>query len=187
MDFSNLSSTTIAIIVVLVVAGFFVGNFMGARPKAHEMRTSDLRLLARSLRLHPKLIAYPDWLPSLPPSTGGDYAKPSAGMIAQYGLILDEFSLPLGKFIVQNGRLQPVGELPKKAQILTDTPLDLPDEIAKSALGLYFKANSIVLFWDDRTYRQSLSAHKLDKAASQADLQALIWQLNAWANQVQNA
>ena len=172
MEFSG---NTLAIVVVLLVAGFLIGNFMGAKPKAGEVRTADLRLLARKLRLYPKLVPPPAWLPS------------DAKMLPQYALVMDEFSLPMACYVIKDGVWQPIdGELPKKAQVLSGLAIDLPADIQKLMLGLQIKANSVIVYWQDDQYQQRKDAQKLNETQAMKDLTALKTAMEHWGNLVQS-
>lgn len=169
----NLSSSTIAIIVVLLVAGFAIGNFMGAKPKPNQVRSAELRLLARGLRLYPKLVPTPSWLP---------YDKP---MVTQYTLIIDELSLPMACYVAEAGVWRLLdGAVNDRPKVLHQANIALPDSLLSLVLGLQIKANSITIFWQDEQYQYSKQALKLDKILAQADLQALKVALTRWAEQI---
>lgn len=170
----ELSGNTLSIVVVLIVAGFLIGNFMGAKPKAREVRTADLRLLARKIRLYPKLVQSPDWLPQ------------TAKMTPQYTLVVDEFSLPMACYVAKDGVWQAVGDLPKKAQVLAGQPLELPAMVGELVLGLQIKANSVMIFWKDDQYQQRKDAQKLDEQQALQDLNALKSAMQQWGEMVQS-
>lgn len=192
----DLSSGAIATLVVLGVAGFFVGNFMAARPKAQESRVADFRLMARRLGIYPKLIACPSWLAErlagLRPVKTDPYARErsSAPMIAQYGLMMDEVALPLAQYQAIDGRWRLIEQqihTPKQhrqSSRLDGMAIDLPAAIAAQTLGLTLKANHVALYWLDDSYQHSHKAYKLDEVQAQADLSALKAQLTAWAQLV---
>lgn len=171
----ELSGNTLSIVVVLIVAGFLIGNFMGAKPKAREVRTADLRLLARKIRLYPKLVQSPDWLPQ------------TAKMIPQYTLVVDEFSLPMACYVAKDGVWQPISDdLPKKAQALSGLAIDLPPDIQKLLLGLQIKANSVIVYWQDDQYQQRKDAQKLNETQAMQDLTALKTAMTHWGNLAQS-
>lgn len=192
----DLSSGGIAVLVVLGVIGFFVGNFMAARPKAQESRVADFRLMARQMGIYPKLIACPSWLldalTALRPAKTDPYARErsSAPMIAQYGLMMDEVALPLAQYQAVDGRWQLLDQqihTPKQHRQLARLDgmvIDLPAAIAAQTLGLSIKANHIALYWLDDSYQHSHKAYKLDAAQAQADLSAVKTQLSHWARLV---
>ncbi|WP_114800408.1 hypothetical protein U0021_03790 [Moraxella canis] len=188
----SLSSGSIAVIVVLVVAGFLVGNFMAARPNANEVRVADFRLMARSLGIFPKLIACPAWLKdrydALKPAKKDVYARAgSIPLIAQYTVIIEDLRLPMAQYHVVADRWQLITQqfyTPKmltQVRRLDEQPIHLPDHIKTQVLGLSVKANHISLYWLDDKYQHSHKAYKLDKAKAQADLNDIKTQLTAWA------
>lgn len=189
----NWSSSTIAILVVLGVFGFFVGNFMAARPKAQESRVADFRLMARSFGIYPKLVACPEWLLQVlarhrPIKSNGYAHKPSAPpMIAQYTLTMNELSLPLAHYVITDGKWQLVPmamhapKIQKQVQRLDAKMVDLPPSIADRVLGLSIKSNHVALYWLDDQYQYSQKAYKLDKTQACADLTLLKNHLISWA------
>lgn len=191
----DLSSGGIAVLVVLGVIGFFVGNFMAARPKAQESRVADFRLMARQMGIYPKLIACPSWLldalTALRPKQNDPYARSNtASMIAQYTMMMDELKLPLAQYQAVDGRWRLLDQqihTPKQHRQLArldGMAIDLPAAIATQALGLSIKANHIALYWLDDSYQHSHKAYKLDAAQAQADLSAVKTQLSHWARLV---
>lgn len=198
----DLSSGAIATLVVLGVAGFAIGNFMGARPKAYETRVADFRLMARQFGIYPKLVACPTWLTArydtMRTAKSSDASLPSAKkttpMIAQYSLVMDELSLPMAQYLAHDGlwQLMDIGVVntqkgERQVRVLDGTPIELPDGIGGRVLGLSIKANAIALYWLDDKYQFSHKAHKLDKAQATADLTAMQASLQAWAMRVQQA
>ncbi|MFB6348363.1 hypothetical protein ACFBZI_02715 [Moraxella sp. ZJ142] len=192
------SNAMIATVVVLVAAGFLLGNFMAARPKASETRVADFRLMARQRQIFPKLISCPSWLlktlavlrPAKPMGTDPYARTPSTPMIAQYTLMIDELALPLAQYVAVDGTWQLIeqtfytAKMQRQAEQLHGVAVDLPPSIAPQVLGLALKANHIALYWLDNQYQHSHKAYKLDKAQADKDLQALKRQLSAWAIQV---
>ncbi|MDO4440884.1 MAG: hypothetical protein Q4B81_01720 [Moraxella sp.] len=155
------------LIVVLGVAGFLLGNMFALKPKANEVRVADFRLLARKHGFNPKLIPRPSWLPAK--TNQHNHHAPKNDFVASYGVICDEWRLPLLRLVVKDG-VWCVADADSKP---ADTAIKLPDEMANYALGLQAKANSIVLYWQDVRYQSSKGMQKLDADAAQADLQAL--------------
>lgn len=163
------------IIVVLCVAGFFLGNMFAAKPKAHEVRTADFRLLARKFGFNPKLITKPDWLPAK--KQDASHHAVLRDFVATYAVICDDWRLPLSRFVMMDGIWQALDMI--QVQFDADS---LPKEVADNAIGLQFKANSVVLYWQDSRYQASQGVHKLDKNRAEQDLQALKQALNAWGD-----
>lgn len=142
--------------VVLAVILFVIGNLMGAKPNIHEMRLSELRLLARQRHLYPKLIATPKWL--------GD------GTIAQYTKVDDTWRLPLVQLKVVDGTWQLIGG---KSCLLESQPVILGN-LSPYICGLAMQSNSISIFWHDELYvRQFLVRDKEAMSKIQSDIQAL--------------
>ncbi len=192
----DLSSSSIAILVVLGVVGFFVGNFMAARPRAQESRVADFRLMARKMGIYPKLITRPEWLSdtlkALRPPKADPYARTDASvpMIAQYTVMMDELKLPLAHYRAIDDRWQLLDQqihtpkMQRQVSKIDGAAIDLPASIASYALGLSIKANHISLYWLDDSYQHSHKAYKLDNQQAEADLSHLKQQLMAWARSV---
>ena len=188
----SLSSESIAIIVVLVVAGFWVGNFMAARPNANQMRVADFRLMVRHFGIFPKLITCPNWLKdrydALKPTKKDAYARAdSMPWVAQYTVIIEDLRLPMAQYHVMAGCWHLIPQqfyTPKmltQVRRLDEQPIHLPEHIKAQVLGLSMKANHISLYWLDHKYQHSQKAYKLDKIKAQSDLNDIKTQLMAWA------
>ncbi len=209
----SLSSGTIALIVVLVVAGFAIGNFLGARPRPSEVRTADLRLLARKMGIMPKLISCPGWLmahyQALAYGQAGnkktDYDslpndKKRLPMLTQYTLSIDGLTLPMACYLAVDDTalgakawqavdlgIEHSPKAAAKTARLNGLALDLPSAITPHVLALSIKANTITLYWLDTAYQAKRGAHKLDKAQATQDLSAMKVALENWADAVQQA
>lgn len=146
---------SIELIIIVVVIALAVGNFIGAKPKPHETRLGDLRLLARKLGLHPKF-ANPDWL------------ETQKGLI-QYTLINDDWRLAMVCFTAKDGIWQSSTPHPLSGQAIT-----LPAQIAPHVKGMMLKSNSISLYWHDESYIKSfgIQAKDIDHTTAQ-DLTAI--------------
>lgn len=175
----ELSAGTLGVFVVLIIAGFAIGNFMAARPNAHQTRVGDLRLLARRLHLYPKLVAYPDWLGEIK-----DFNQP---MLCQYTLIDDNFSLPLLRYTIKDGCWQSCQVQVEKFDALHAKAVDLPNEILPLIVALQIKANCLTIYWRDDLYQYHKKAYKLNTAQAQTDLNLLKTALQTWGELVQNA
>lgn len=129
---------SISTLVVVAVILFVIGNIMGLKPKASEVRVGDMRLFARKLDLNPKLVPIPDWLVGV---------ADKGGMIAQYTLINDEWRLPARYLLWIDGAWQ------------GDTVLDiLPPKFCESYIkGVMLKANCVTIYWQDEPYAKSFS------------------------------
>ncbi|OOR89447.1 hypothetical protein B0181_07155 [Moraxella caviae] len=184
-----MSSSTIAIVVVLLVAGFFLGNMFAAKPRAHEVRTADFRLLARQMRLNPRLVARPEWLPRQ--TSNSHSLKPASTMIAQYSVIDDAWRLPLVR-MSRDGFYQPANTATAKsdtaheqawqcaigaehlpAKMAEFIAQHIPKDVLRSIIGVQFKANSVIIYWHDERYQSDKGVQPLDKGRAQADLNAL--------------
>lgn len=155
------------IFVVLGVAGFLLGNMFALKPKAHEVRSADFRLLARQFGFNPKLIARPAWLPAKVQRQNHHAAK--TDLVAVYGVVNDDWRLPMGQMICQEG----VWQVNDVATDLHSVMEQLPQSVASHAIGLQFKANSVVLYWQDARYQSDRGVQKLDQNVAKADLSAL--------------
>ncbi|MFL1732004.1 hypothetical protein [Moraxella oculi] len=156
------------IIVVLGVIGFFLGNIFALKPKAHEMRSADFRLLARQFGFNPKLTVRPDWLPARPQRQNHHVAK--IDLVAMYGIINDEWRMTQYRLVRQDGRWQMIGgALSDECQSIIN---QLPKSIANHALAIKLKANNAALYWSDVRYQEH-EKHQLNTDAAKEDLQAL--------------
>lgn len=190
----DLSNTAIAIIVVLVVAGFLLGNFMAARPSPAAVRVADFRLMARSYQIFPKLIACPDWLVAqknlISPVPADRHLSEATAKIAQYTLTAHELALPMVQYQAVAGVWRLVeqdfytAKMRQQAARLDGVPILLPDAIASRTLGLSMKANAVALYWFDDKYQHSHKAYKLDKNQAAADLADMYKALIGWAETV---
>lgn len=172
---------SLPLIVVLVVAGFLLGNMFAAKPKAHEVRTSDFRLLARRLGFNPKFVSRPDWLPAAP-QTGvraNNHAVKNQ-MVTAYAVINDEWRLPLVRLSVADGVWQAIdGDC-----MLAGVPIDLPKDIKNHVVGLQAKANSVIVYWHDGRYQSWQGTKKLDKKLAEQDLATLKAQIITWGDEI---
>lgn len=167
------------ILVVLGAAGFLLGNMFALKPKAHEVRSADFRLLARQSGFNPKLIARPAWLPAKIQRQNHHAAK--TDLVAVYGVVNDDWRLPMGQMICQEGVWQVNDDVAASLHFVMER---LPRSIASHAIGLQFKANSVVLYWLDARYQGDRGVQKLDQDVAKADLLALKQVLLAVGDQI---
>ncbi len=190
----------IAILIVL----FVLGSMMALKPNGIDQRLDKLRMTARRLQLNPKLVACPDWLP-------GRDNEQGRGMMAQYCLVLEGIQLPYTRYRVVDGQWRPDSNfvnnddetiklnIPsairngqsnnskaiKKTDFSLDkTPLDLPVSIEPFVKGLWTKANSIVIYWDDIAYVRPITNPSYRAKMIEEDLLALKVKLEQWAEQM---
>lgn len=159
--------TYLPIIVVLGVAGFLLGNVFALKPKAHEVRSADFRLLARQFGFNPKLVARPDWLPAK--AQRHNHHATKTDLVAVYGVVNDDWRLPMGRLIYQENVWRAVDDTAVDLSVLDC----LPTPISVHAVGLQYKANSVVLYWLDVRYQGDRGVQKLDQTLAKADLSAL--------------
>ncbi len=135
---------TIGVLVVIVAIFFVLGNIMSLKPKISEVRLGDMRLFARKIELHPKLVATPDWLAQHKQSLD---AKPSSGqgMMAQYAVMNDKWRLP-AKRLLWTGQ-----DWQTEDGSIFFMP-DAPEPFLSHLKGLTTKANSVILYWQDEPY-----------------------------------
>lgn len=172
---------SLPLIVVLVVAGFLLGNMFAAKPKAHEVRTSDFRLLARQLGFNPKFVSRPDWLPAVV-QTGvraNNHAVKNQ-MVTAYAVINDEWRLPLVRLAATDATWQTI----EGSHALHGALIDLPKDISDHVVGLQAKANSVIIYWHDGRYQSWQGTKKLDKPLAKQELTALQAQLTAWGDEM---
>ena len=172
---------SLPLIVVLVVAGFLLGNMFAAKPKAHEVRTSDFRLLARRLGFNPKFVSCPDWLPAAA-QTGVRANNHSLKnqMVTAYAVINDEWRLPLVRLAATDGTWQTIDG----GHALDGASIGLPKDIGDHVAGLQAKANSVIIYWQDGRYQSWQGTKKLDKSLAEQELTALQAQLTAWGDEM---
>lgn len=157
---------SIGVVVVIVAVLFVLGNIMGLKPKMGEVRVGDMRMFARKIDLHPKLVAMPDWLRQHKESRQ-DKQTNNHGMIAQYTVIDDSWQLPANRLLWTGGDWQNEDGVP----ISVGIP---PEPLLSYIQGLTTKANSITIYWYDEKYAKSF-AIKDEQAMSimEQDLLAL--------------
>jgi hypothetical protein len=190
----------IAILIVL----FVLGSMMALKPNGIDQRLDKLRMTARRLQLNPKLVTCPEWLPG----RDEEYGR---GMMGQYCLVLDNVQLPHTRYRVIDGQWRPdsrfVDEsvdavalnIPsairnhagsqnntiKKTDFgLDKTPLDLPVSIEPFVKGLWTKANSIIIYWEDVSYVRPMTNPSYRAQMIEEDLLALKSKLEEWAEQI---
>ncbi len=182
--------------IAIAIGLFVLGSIMALKPSGVEMRLDKLRLTARRLALHPKLIACPDWI------RGRDHEF-GRGMMGQYTLMLEDVKLPETYYQVIDGELRPqapvssdttknnhgaVTDPSRPSAVVNYTldrePLDLPEVMVPLVKGVYSKANSLVVFWEDSSYVKP--NHNLYYAANniEPDLLALKAKMQFWANKL---
>lgn len=172
---------SLPLIVVLVVAGFLLGNIFAAKPREREVRTSDFRTLARRLGFNPKLIRCPDWLFGTVQEEGCTNSHAvKHELVTVYAVICDEWRLPLVRLIVADG----VWQVINGDHVLDGMSIAPPKNIKDHVLALQAKANSVMLYWYDGRYQSWQGAKKLDKTLAEQDLIALQVQLIAWGDEM---
>ncbi|WP_019518816.1 hypothetical protein [Faucicola boevrei] len=119
---------------------FIVGGIMGLKPSAKETRLDNLRMTARKVGLMPKLVACPAWLT-------GKTGERGKGMIAQYGLILEDGTLPPCDFQIIDGEWRPMTDNFAANFALDKKVVDFGENITPTVQGLSCKANFICVYW----------------------------------------
>ncbi|MDO5652074.1 MAG: hypothetical protein Q4G13_08095 [Moraxella sp.] len=177
---------TIGMWVVLAVIGFALGNMMAIKPRKEEMRLDELRMMARKLQLHPKLVPIPAWIPLNKPS------QQKNTLIMQYSLIDDSLRLPLCQFIktdkgfelilpAQTGNPQHNTRYNIGGEILMNENLaNLP--MFDYIFGVSVKANAVQVFWQDERF-SNIHA-KLDDDELMAVLSELKQFMTDWADNI---
>ncbi|MGM8897764.1 MULTISPECIES: hypothetical protein [unclassified Psychrobacter] len=187
----------IAVVIVL----FVLGSMMALKPNGIDQRLDKLRMTARRLQLHPKLVACPDWIKG----RDNEYGR---GMLGQYCLVLEDTQLPHMRYQVIDGQWRPDSNfidtstdnskltipsvirnhqasnstvLKKSNFALDKAPLDLPVSIEPFVKGLLTKSNSIVIYWEDIAYVRPLTNPNYQSKMIETDLLALKENLEKWA------
>lgn len=188
---------TITVMLILAfVLIMAVGNIVAAKPKPEEVWLDEIRMAARLKQLHPKLIVRPDWLPKVVAKISQDpYATPKGrGMVAQYGLVSDEWRLPQAYFLPtdeqcwqklshqdKHDERQAAIKFNQKSERLQGVAITL-GQLTPFVKGLTIKANSIVIMIDDEKFAKGCK--NLDKQAINKIFDELKAQLSAWADLV---
>lgn len=169
-----MTNDTIGVFVLIGIAIFMVGNFMGAKPKPSTLKIENLRLASRGANLSPKIIATPFWLIAnfrqLKPLELKQ--KSQAQTITQYTLIDDTLQLPQSCYRVQNKQWcwVDIDDSTGVAGFLDGKPVSLGD-ITPFVVGLAFKANSVILLWHDEKF-----AYQSDILSSDDSENLQLWQ-----------
>ncbi len=130
------------------MVAFVVGQVSLLRPSRRETRLMALRMEARKLGLHARLLAPPEWYRG---------ERPVGGLLACYSLLTEEGERGLpyfrlerlsdGDWIVKEGKRALLGELKR------------PPE-AESLLALEARANAVSFWWKEELDVQALPALK---------------------------
>ena len=193
------------IFIGVVIVLFVLGSMMALKPNGIDQRLDKLRMTARRLQLNPKLVACPDWIKG----KDNEYGR---GMMGQYCLVLEDMQLPHTRYQVIDGQWRPdssfvdttkkdtkltvpsairsnhsnTDSVVKKTNFSLDkTPLDLPVSIQPFVKGLWTKANSIIIYWEDIAYVRPLSNPAYHHTLIERDLLALKESLEKWASEMQ--
>lgn len=185
--------------VAIAIGLFVLGSIMALKPSAIDVRLDKLRMTARRLGLNPKLIACPDWI-------RGQNDEFGKGMIGQYCLIMDDMKFTETHYRVINGKLKledisassadssrstlvnQSGSLPIVSSVLNlqDQPVTLPAHMVPLVKGVYLKANSLVVFWQDTRYVQPATNPEFKIQHIEPDLLALKSLMQSWAEKLAN-
>lgn len=144
---------SIGTIIIIIAMLFVLGNVMSLKPKMSEVRVGNMRMVARKMELHPKLVAMPDWLKNHR-QDGCDgqstQALASHEMTAKYTIINDDWQLPAKRLLWTGGDWQNEDG----ASINLEIP---PRSLLPHIQGLTTKANSISIYWQDEKYAKSFA------------------------------
>lgn len=132
------------LIVLLIVVAFVVGQVSLLRPSRRETRLMALRMEARKLGLHPRLLPPPEWYRG---------ERPHGGLLACYSLILDEGTLPYFRV----DRLSDGDWIVKAGSRPAFAALQRPPE-AESLIALEAQANAVSLWWTEALGPEALPA-----------------------------
>lgn len=192
--------TLIGVIIVL----FVLGSMMALKPSGIDQRLDKLRMTARRLQLNPKLVTCPGWVKG----KDNEYGR---GMMGQYCLVLEDMKLPHTRYQVIDGQWRPdrsfvdtkkddvkltIPSVTRPSQSNSNTavkkidfsldkvPLDLPVSIEPFVKGLWTKANSIVIYWEDIAYVRPSTNPTYQQKLIEEDLLALKEKLEQWAIEV---
>ena len=184
--------------IAIAIGMFVLGTIMALKPSVVDMRLDKLRMTARRLELNPKVVACPDWVRG----RNNEFGK---GMIGQYSLIMDDMKFPETHYQVVDGVLrlenaQAQGSnvnsqsssidesystsKQRLAQRLEGEPLNLPPSMVPLVKGVYLKANSLVVFWQDGSYVQPATNPNFKMQQIEPELSALKSTMQSWAQKL---
>lgn len=170
----------ISYLIIGFVVVMLIGNFMSAKPKDGELVLDNIRMTARQLKLIPSIIPTPEWL--------NNTTKQKTIVI--YSLVDDDWRLPLAYYINNNQQWQRINNSPaserqndvsffKKSEYLIGQ-IELSESLLPFVQGLFIKANSIAVVFDDVAFAKTLA--KTDDVY--AHLTLLRQALSDWGNKV---
>lgn len=107
------------LLVVLLVLGFFVGNFLAAKPKKQELKKEQVRYHAKRLGLNPAVVPMPHFLTAKRAST------------VRYTLVNDNWRLPQTFLLPQH------------------LPAGCPKDMLPLIDGVCLQSNSVILYWQE--------------------------------------
>ena len=126
----------VGIWVVVFIVIFVVGSIFGLKVSPREKALGEMREKARNMKLHPRLLAAPEWT-HVPMAT-----EKRASMVAYYSILIPEARLPLMRARVVDQRLELVhGD-------------DKFQGLAVALKGIYaidMQANCVGLYWDEES------------------------------------
>lgn len=174
--------------ITIIIVLFVVGSIMSLKPSGIEQRVDKVRMTARKLGLNPKLEACPEWLRG----KDNEFGK---GMMAKYGIVIDDYKMPHVRYTHIDGLWHPlaVKELNENGTnnngqplnlSLAKSPLELPSAIANLVTGLEAKANGIVIYWQDVDYVRPTINPNYDAKNIEDDLNCIKNKLNQWAMEI---
>lgn len=164
-----------AIWIIIGTFLFVLGGIMALKPSARDSQLDNLRMLARQVGLQPKLVACPSWI------TGKNGEK-GKGMIAQYGLIIENAKMLPCDYQVIDGEWRPMAENFSANFALDKKPVMFDEKINPTVKGLSCKANFICLYWHENVQM----GHQANLENSEKILKSLKEQLQILANLVEN-
>ena len=161
--------------IAIAIGVFIVGSIMGLKPSARETMRDNLRMAARRVGVQPKLVACPDWIM-------GDTGERGKGMMAQYGVVIQDAKMRPCDYQVIEGKWRPfTGHYPANFA-LDNREVDLPASIATTVKGLSCKANFVCIYWQEN----SQLGMKSELETTEKDLIMLKSKLHDYAKLVQN-
>lgn len=154
---------------------FVLGGIMGLKPSAKDTQLDNLRMIARRVGLQPKLVACPDWIT-------GKMGEKGKGMIAQYGLIIENGKMSPCDYQVINGEWRPMTDNFPANFALDKKLVALGEKITPNVQGLSCKANFICIYWHENVQM----GNKANLENSEKALNLLKNELQILADLIQN-
>lgn len=161
--------------ITVAIVIFILGSIMGLKPSARDTYLDNLRMTARKVGLQPKLVACPHWIV-------GRTGEKGKGMIAQYGLIVEDGKMSPCDYQIIDDEWRPMTDNFSANFALDKHKAEITPDITPTIQGISCKANFICLYWQENVNM----GNKANLEKTEKDLIFLKNELQKIANLVQN-